>query len=173
MDEVIAKFKTPESCEQFAINVEGKQPERALEARRRAVELRAQQYGANTAVELDSLAAIYAYEWTLFKKHGRHQRAAYTWRKVRNDGIVGAVQDIVLSDKETVGFRALAQEGMLDMAFEAVVIRHPEAFLPAAVRKAQSRLAAWEEEEKQTTPKLVDVQQALAKEGSEQPHKIC
>lgn len=147
MDEVIAKFKTPESCEQFALNVEGKQPERAREARRRAIELRAQQHGATTALERESLAAIYAYERTLFKKHGRHQRAAYTWRKVKKDGILAAVQDLVLTEKETLGFKALAEEGMLDMAFEAVVCRHPEGFTSEAVKKAAARLSAWHGEQ--------------------------
>jgi hypothetical protein len=143
MDEVIAKFKTPESCEQFALNVEATQPERALEARRRAVELRAEQHGATTVAEKESLEAIYAYERTLFKKHGRNVKASYTWRKVNKDGVLAAVQDIVLKDAETSGFRALADEGMLDKSFEEVVLRHPKAFAPEAVRKSSARLRAW------------------------------
>ena len=41
MDDPIAKLKTPEDCERFAINVEeGGKPELALAARRRAIERR-------------------------------------------------------------------------------------------------------------------------------------
>lgn len=38
------------------------------------------------------------------------------------------LKPIVLGEKETVGFRALADEGMLDMAFESVILKYPEVF---------------------------------------------
>ena len=65
--------------EQYALNVEGHAPEKAQEARRRAVKLRATQDRAKSDVERECLEAIYAYEWTLLKKHGKRQRASYTW----------------------------------------------------------------------------------------------
>ena len=34
--------------------------------------------------------------------------------------------------KETEGYRVLVEMGMEDMAFEAVVLRHPESFSPEA-----------------------------------------
>ncbi len=49
MDERVARLKSPEDCEQFAKNVEERgKPELALQACRRALELRAEQRGANT-----------------------------------------------------------------------------------------------------------------------------
>ena len=90
-----------------------------------------------------SLEAIFAYERTLFKKHGKKQRAAYTWRKVRNEGIIASVEAIVLGEKETLGFRALAEEGMLDMAFESVILKHPEVFSKEAVERSRGRLDEW------------------------------
>jgi hypothetical protein len=70
--------------------VEGHAPEKAQEARRRAVKravkLRATRDGAKSDAERECLEAIYAYEWTLFKKHGMRQRAAYTWRMVDEAG---------------------------------------------------------------------------------------
>ena len=71
MDETIAKFKTPKSCEQFAINVEKNSPERAKESRRRAVELRAAAHGATTVVEREALEAVYAYERALSQVKGK------------------------------------------------------------------------------------------------------
>lgn len=140
----IPDFKTPESYEQYAINVERHSPEKATEARRRAVMLRAKQEGAETDVERECLEAVFAYEWTLFRKHGKRQRASYTWRAIREHGIVVAAERAVLRAKETAGFQALAAEGMLHMAFEAVITRHPEHFSSEAVSHAQARVREWE-----------------------------
>jgi hypothetical protein len=41
MDERIARLKTADECEQFALNVQDRLPELARDARRRGVELRA------------------------------------------------------------------------------------------------------------------------------------
>ncbi len=147
MDETIAKISTPEGREQFALNVEERSPERAQAARRRAVELRADllaaEHGAETQAERESIQAICAYERTLYKKHGKHKRAAYTWRMVRARGIIPAVENAVMKPKETAGFRALEAEGMLSMAFEAVVLRHPEVFSSEAIAASQRRMDEW------------------------------
>ena len=42
--------------------------------------------------------------------------------------------------KETEGYRVLVEMGMEDMAFEAVVLRHPESFSPEAVAASNDRL---------------------------------
>jgi hypothetical protein len=139
----IPTFDKPEKYEQYAINVEGHAPEKAQEARRRAVKLRAIQDGAKTDVERECLEAIYAYEWTLFKKHGKRQRAAYTWRMVGERGIIPAVEHAVTRSKETAGFRGLEAEGMLDMAFENVVLKHKDMFSAVAVKRSEERLARW------------------------------
>jgi hypothetical protein len=78
MDERVARVTTPEDCEQFARNVQKNHPERAQEARRRAVELRADAHaktlGLNRSVEKAALQAIYAYEEVLSQKKGRRIR---------------------------------------------------------------------------------------------------
>jgi hypothetical protein len=83
----IPTFDAPEKYERYAINVEGHSPEKAQEARRQAVKLRATRDGAKTDVERECLEAIYAYVWTLFKKHRKRQRASYTWRMVDKRGM--------------------------------------------------------------------------------------
>jgi hypothetical protein len=140
----IPTFDAPEKYEQYAINVEGHAPEKAQEARRQAVKLRAMQDGAETEVERECLEAIYAYEWTLFKKHGKRQRASYTWRMVDERGIIPAVEHTVTRKKVTTGYQALVGEGMQEMAFEAVVLRYPELFTPEAVTQSQERMAQWQ-----------------------------
>lgn len=109
MDEMIAKFKTPESCEQFAINVEERSPERALEARRRAVELRAEAHGATTAAEREALEAVYAYERVLSQKRGKKTRASRTWQMIERRGIIEAVERVVTARDDATGFKLLIE----------------------------------------------------------------
>ena len=59
---------------------------------------------------------------------------------IREHGIIGAVERIVTRRKETEGYRVLVEMGMEDMAFEAVVLRHPESFSPEAVAASNDRL---------------------------------
>lgn len=141
MDPRVARLDTPERCERFAINVEarGKQ-ELALEARRRAIQLRAAQHGATTVAETDALEAVYAYEEVLYRRHNRRQKAARTWQMIKDRGIISAVEKVVTRPKSTSGYFALAEMGMSDMAFEAVVLRHPECFTEEAVRRSRERL---------------------------------
>lgn len=51
--------------------------------------------------------------------------------------------------KDAAGFRGLEAEGMLDMAFEAVVLKHKALFSAAAVKKAAERLARWKKDSAQ------------------------
>ena len=99
----IPKCSSPEGYEQYAVNVETHSPDKAREARRQAVRMRAELRGAKTEAERECLEAIYAYEWTLFKKHGKRQQAAYTWRMVDERGIIPAVEHAVTRLKETAG----------------------------------------------------------------------
>jgi len=144
MDEMIELLKTPESCEQFARNVELRQPERAQQARRKAVKLRAESEGATNAIEQACWEAVYAYERTLYKRWRRAVPASYTRRMISELGILPAVDRTVLKKKETKGYQALVAEGMQDMAFEAVVLRYPDAFSDRAVAQSKERMAAWQ-----------------------------
>jgi hypothetical protein len=140
MEGEIPRFATPEAYEQFALNVEEHAPERAQEARRRAVKLRAHMDGAATDVERELLEAMYAYEWTLFRKHGRRQRASYLRREMKNLGIIKAVDKVVSKGQETSGYPALVAEGMERMLFERVIVKYPHQFTPTAVDKSKQRL---------------------------------
>lgn len=141
MDERIARLTTPEACEQFAINVEERgKPELARAARRRAVELRAAAHGASTAAEREALEAVYAYERVLSTKRDRKTRASRTWQMIDRRGIIPAVEHVVTRSAESTGYTALVQMEMQEMAFEAVVLRHPDMFSAEAVRRSKARL---------------------------------
>ena len=140
MDERVARLKTPQECEQFIINVKARLPELAQQARRRAVELRAAAYGAESKVEEEALRAVYAYEETLCSKHGKKVPAHRTWRTIKQLGIIGAVDKLVSKPKATSGYEALVAIGLQDFAFEAVVLRYPAVFSEKAVTRAAARL---------------------------------
>lgn len=148
MDERVARLKTPQECEQFAINVEKRLPELALAARRRAVELRAATHGAATDAEREALQAVYAYERVLSNKRGRTVRASRTWQMIKHHGIIKAVERAVDRPDVTTGYTALVEMGMPDFAFEAVVCRHPGVFSAEALKRSQERLAELERKTK-------------------------
>jgi len=142
MDERVLRLKTPEDCEQFALNVDARLPDLAQSARRRAVELRAEAHGASTAAEREALAAVYAYERVQSKKKGKRVRASRTWQMIDRHGIIKAVERAVNRPVDPVGYTALAEMGMQDLAFEAVVLRYSDTFSPEAVDKAAERWRA-------------------------------
>jgi hypothetical protein len=139
----IPKFDQPQKYRQYAKNVDAKDPYKARKARILAVKLQAQLDGAESVVEQECLEAMYAYEWTLFKKHGRWLKAAYLRRAIKKNGVIKAVDNAVSKGQETAGYHALVGEGMQDMLFEAVVLRHPEVFSAEAVAKSTQRMAGW------------------------------
>ena len=143
MDERVARLETPEDCEQFALNVQARFPDLARAARRRAVELRAAAHGATTAAEREALEAVYAYERVISEKRGKKVRASRTWQMIERHGIIEAVERAVNRNADTAGYKALAEMGMQDLAFEAVVLRHPDVFSTAAVARSAERLHRW------------------------------
>ena len=143
MDERISSLKTPQECEQYAIMVADSLPELARAARRRSVELRAALHGATSDVEIEALQAVYAYERVLADKHGRNVRASRTWQMIKRHGVIKAVERAVNRPEETSGYKTLVEMGMSDLAFEAVVCRHPTIFSAEALERSQERLKEW------------------------------
>lgn len=140
MDETVRRLTTPEECDQFIKNVQEKYPALALEARRKAVELRAAEHGAQTAAERELLQAVYAYEEVLSAKRGRKTIASRTWQMINRLGIINAVEKIVKRKDETIGYTILVEMNMQDFAFEAVILRYPNLFSPAAIDRAKARM---------------------------------
>jgi hypothetical protein len=145
MDESIKRtLSTPEECEQFAINVEARgKPELAIEARRLAIELRAAAHGARTTAEREALEAVYAYERAMSVLKGKKTRASRTWQMIERRGIIPAVEVVVSRPAESAGYTTLVKMGLEKMAFEAVVLRHPEVFSSDAVSRSKERLQDW------------------------------
>jgi len=140
MDETVRRLRTPEECEQFIKNVQERYPALAIEARRKAVELRAAAHGAQTAAEREALQAVYAYEEVLSAKRGCKTKASRTWQMIKRHGIINAVERAVNRKQETLGYTTLIEMNMQDFAFEAVVLRYPDLFSPETIERAKARM---------------------------------
>ena len=148
MDERIRNIDTPEKCEIFARNALNKgRQDLANEARLRAVELRADSYGAKSQAEKEALQAIFAYEETLRLKNGKKTRATRTWQMIARLGIIEALNRAVNRPAETAGYKALMTMGLEEFAFEAVILRYPALFSAEAVEMSRNRLEKWKNAE--------------------------
>lgn len=143
MDPRIRKLKSLTECKAFAKNaIERGAPQLAADARLRAVQIRAEAHPTTSDVENECLQAVYAYEEVLSSRNGKRQPASRTWQMIRRHGIIPAVERVVTKRDVSSGYSALAEMGLLDLAFEAVVLRHPSSFSEEAVAKSKLRLAA-------------------------------
>ena len=145
MDERVKRIKTAEKCEIFARNAEKRgRPDLAREAKIRAVEIRAEDYGSKSEAESEAIQAVYAYEEVLSKKNGKRTRASRTWQMIKRRGIIESVERAVNRESVTQGYTLLAEMGLENFAFEAVILRHPGLFSDEAIAKSRQRLSEWE-----------------------------
>ena len=145
MDDRVKNLDTPRKCEIFAKNALLKDREDlAKQAKERAIELKAEAYGAETLAEKEAIKAIYAYEEVLSANNGKKTRASRTWPMIQKYGIINAVERAVDRKNETKGYTALLEMGLEAYAFEAVILRYPELFSDSAVEISQLRMREWE-----------------------------
>ena len=145
MDDRVKKLKTPAECESFGRNAKEKgREDLALQAKQRAVELRAIAYGATSDAERECLEAVYAYEEVLSAKNGKRTRASRTWQMIKRHGIIAATERAVDRPDATAGFAVLKEVGLGRFAFEAAILRHPELFSDSAVARSRERMAGFD-----------------------------
>ena len=146
MDDRVKNLDTPKKCEVFAKNALLKDREDlAKQAKARAIELKAEDYGAETLAEREAIKAVYAYEEVLSARNGKKTRASRTWPMIQKYGIINAVERAVDRKAETKGYTALLEMGLEAYAFEAVILRYPELFSESAVEISQRRMSEWKE----------------------------
>lgn len=133
MHELVERIKEPELCYVFAKNaVRRGHPELALEAYRRAVDLRAEQHDTSTEAEFAAVRAIYAYEEALSYSKGKRTRATGTWQLVNRHGVLPALHKRISSRNGEDVKPVLKELGMEDYSFEAVGKAYPEDMRQAA-----------------------------------------
>jgi len=59
---------------------------------------------------------------------------------IKRKGLIPAIDEIVQRKTEAPGYKVLMEMGLSDKTFEAVVLRHPDAFSSEAVAASQRRL---------------------------------
>ena len=95
----------------------------------------------------DSLAtdidkSIRDLEDVLSRERGKRVRLGRTHPKIARVGKQQTVADLILKKTASKGFKLLIDRQMANRTFEAVALRHPEAFKPAVLESARSRLDA-------------------------------
>lgn len=145
MDERIKNLDTPKKCEIFANNaLTAGREDLAKQARARAIQLKAEAYGAETSAEEEAIEAVYAYEEVLSAHNGKKTRASRTWPMIQKYRIINTVERAVNRKAETKGYTALLEMGLEAYAFEAIILRYPELFSESAVEISQQRMKEWE-----------------------------
>lgn len=142
--ETVARLKTVADCDQFAKNVADSHPELVVQARRRAIELGAQtlrkEFEAKTEVEHAALSSLAAYEDQLCRKNGKKQRAVRLRKIISDRGLLKAISESVSKKSERPGFTTMVEAGLIDLTFEAVVLKFPNDFSDEAVKQARVRM---------------------------------
>ncbi len=129
MHELVIRINDPDKCYIFARNaIRNGHPELAIEAYRRAVDLRAAQYATNSEAERAAVTAIFAYEEALSYAKGKRTRATGTWQMVNRKGLIEAVAKRLTSRGGEDVSATLKELNMEDYSFAAVRDAHPEAF---------------------------------------------
>jgi hypothetical protein len=129
MHELVERIKKPELCYVFAKNATKRgHPELAVQAYRRAVDLRSQEHDAQSEAEQAALRSIYAYEEALSYTKGKRTRATGTWQMVSKHGVFEALNKRLGARGVGELVPVLKELGMEDYSFEAVRDSYPEAF---------------------------------------------
>jgi hypothetical protein len=132
MHELVERIKEPELCYVFARNaIKRGHPELALQAYRRAVDLRAEQHETDSEAEFAAARAIYAYEEALSYNKGKRTRATGTWQLVNRHGLLEALQMRLSSRGGDEVSATLKKLGMEYYSFEAVSKDYPKAIQQA------------------------------------------
>ena len=96
-------------------------------------------------MEKEALQAVYAYEEILAQKNVKRTRASRTWQMINRHGILRAIELAVDRESDATGYLTLVEMDMTDLAFEAVVLRHPANFSSKTVERARQRLQDWKD----------------------------
>jgi hypothetical protein len=133
MHELVERIKKPELCYVFAKNaIQRGHDDLAIEAYRRAVDLRAAEHEVDSEAELMALKAFYAYEEALSHLHGKRKRATGTWQMVNRYGILPALQKRLESKTVEEAIPVLEELKMADYSFQAVARAYAGELMSAA-----------------------------------------
>ena len=121
MHELVTRIRKPELCYVFAENaIKRGHDDLALQAYRRAVDLRAEEHAGVSDAERLALKAFYAYEEALSWGQRKRKRATGTWQMVKKVGILPTLQKRLEGKAGVEVAEVLRHLKMEDYAFRAV-----------------------------------------------------
>lgn len=88
----------------------------------------------------DVWRAISAFELLMTERNGKTTRASRTRQKLNRDGPLKLVADLALRQTPSDGFVTLIENGMADLTFEFIAIRHSDQFGEDVIDAAKRRL---------------------------------
>jgi hypothetical protein len=88
----------------------------------------------------DVWRAISAFELLMTERNGKTTRASRTRQKLDRDGPIKLVSDLATRQTPSDGFVTLVENGMADLTFEYIAIRHPDQFDEDVIAAAKTRL---------------------------------
>lgn len=144
--DLIMKCEDEEKLRNWIKNAKSKGADDVAEAAfNRLVEILPQEKPGT--LEWDFWRTIHAFELILTNERERTTRLNRTRQKVAKVGIPQTLADWALKAKVTEGFTMLQERNMLNLAGEAIILRHPDRFeedvrQAAALRLEQARMEA-------------------------------
>lgn len=136
--EFIATCADPKKLRQIAVNADKQSNSAVREAARRRLYsvLPSEKPGT---LEYDVWQSIHALEDTLSNEREKTTRLARTRQKIKRDGEVVTVADLILK-RASDGFRMLVERNLPELTFEAVALNHPDRFQGHVLEAAAKRL---------------------------------
>jgi hypothetical protein len=121
MHELVLRIRKPELCYVFARNAISRgREDLAVQAYRRAVDLRAEIHCPESETELMALKAFYAYEEAMSYGRARRRKATGSWQLVNRLGVLEALRRRADSRYDAEALPILRELQMADYAFHAV-----------------------------------------------------
>lgn len=141
MDERIARLNTVRDARVFADSAKNRgREDLRLQALVRVAQLRAGESSFESPAHEAIAVALHAYEELQSAATGKTYRAHRTWPMFQRHGRLKAAERMVLNSKASKGYEVLKEAGLLDLSFEAIIVRFPDEFSSEALAASRARL---------------------------------
>jgi hypothetical protein len=146
IDVHVAKMYSTSRVKNFISNAERWKNDYAVQAgRRRRDEILLLESEGKSDFHNDFMRYVEAYERVLSGDVGRRRFATYTRRKIKTDGAMAVILDLLDKPPKTYGLNFLRRNNRLDCAYENIIIDYhavyPDDIRPRHLREAKDRLS--------------------------------
>ena len=133
------KMDDPEKIRALMINADRKgRSDISWACKVRLAELAGRSYDDN--LEREFWIAVHVAEEIKTQENGKTTRLSRTRQKYQRDGALKCIADLATKPGTTEGFHILADNGRVDLTFEAVLLRHHGRFQAESMEIARNKL---------------------------------